>query len=45
MKTRPTFSTKNDCVIVDVNADEKATVNLCRIENSGIAVRVEKEKI
>ena len=32
-------------VIVDVNTVEKATVNLCRIENSGRTVRVEKEKI
>ncbi|MGD8256499.1 MAG: metallophosphoesterase [Desulfobacterales bacterium] len=36
---------KAHCVIVDVNADEKATVNLCRVENSGRAVRVEKETI
>jgi UDP-2,3-diacylglucosamine pyrophosphatase LpxH len=36
---------KDHCVIVDVNADEKATVNPCKVKNSGRAVRVEKEKI
>lgn len=36
---------KAHCVIVDVDTDQKVTVKLCRVENSGRAVQVEKETI
>ena len=36
---------KAHCVIVEADTDNKATVNLCRVKNSGRAVPVEKETI
>jgi UDP-2,3-diacylglucosamine pyrophosphatase LpxH len=36
---------KAHCIMVDLNKKGKTTVKLCRVENSGRAVQVEKEKI
>ena len=36
---------KAHCIIVDLNKKKKTTVKLCRVENSGRTVPVEKEKI